>query len=426
MSRFIKSNAEKSAVRCGAPGGDLRAPRSTGFTDAELAAAEWSWNLVETRTNISRVTNEDIRMSSRRASSAASSLRAPTREGFDQKRLKENVLRRPGDGDGLAAFGTRVSHDDEQAIDALIVGARVAAASLTDDMAGQAFVPEKREKPKKKEKTEKKKEKKGVKEKKALKEEFIRDSSRERRKLKKGANKLAKRLRREEQQLDEAATAINVASKLHIAADMAQTTTTTTPLDVTDTREPDGVAEATNAPRDPRNPLDKAYDVRAYQVLSQDGRLDLRHPINEPTWNHLGYLRRSPSPCRLRTRGPMFPTRRGAWKSRAGGVYLPPTDDNPAYIANRRSPSQSLSPARWAFPEEFEERGRVMTRRSPSYGPERRKRSSSNSSREAAPFICSKKRGRSKSLSNQRKRRKERKRSSSKSSSLRRESPVYE
>lgn len=43
----------------------------------------------------------------------------------------------------------------------------------------------------------------------------------------------------------------------------------------------------------------------------------------------------------------MWPTRKGAWRSRAGGVYLPPE----ANIERQGSPS--LSPARWMYPEEF-------------------------------------------------------------------------
>ena len=43
----------------------------------------------------------------------------------------------------------------------------------------------------------------------------------------------------------------------------------------------------------------------------------------------------------------MWPTRKGTWRSRAGGVYLPPE----ANIERQGSPS--LSPARWMYPEEF-------------------------------------------------------------------------
>lgn len=46
----------------------------------------------------------------------------------------------------------------------------------------------------------------------------------------------------------------------------------------------------------------------------------------------------------------MWPTRKGAWRSRAGGVYLPPE----ANIERQgRQGSPSLSPARWMYPEEF-------------------------------------------------------------------------
>lgn len=43
----------------------------------------------------------------------------------------------------------------------------------------------------------------------------------------------------------------------------------------------------------------------------------------------------------------MWPTRKGAWRSRAGGVFLPPE----ANVERQGSPS--LSPARWMYPEEF-------------------------------------------------------------------------
>lgn len=47
------------------------------------------------------------------------------------------------------------------------------------------------------------------------------------------------------------------------------------------------------------------------------------------------------------TKGAMWPTRKGAWRSRAGGVFLPPE----ANVERQGSPS--LSPARWMYPEEF-------------------------------------------------------------------------
>ncbi|CAK9105681.1 unnamed protein product [Durusdinium trenchii] len=126
----------------------------------------------------------------------------------------------------------------------------------------------------------------------------------------------------------------------------------------------DGDAQPGPVPNDPMNPLNAAYDMRAYELLRKL-RLDEEHQISqialdEPDWDHLGYLRRSPSPCRLRTKGTMWPTRKGAWRSRAGGVYLPP-ELNPE---KRGSPS--LSPARWMYPEEFN-RPLQKARRSPSY-----------------------------------------------------------
>ncbi|CAE7646321.1 unnamed protein product [Symbiodinium pilosum] len=105
--------------------------------------------------------------------------------------------------------------------------------------------------------------------------------------------------------------------------------------------------------------------MRAYEMLRKL-RLDEEHrlsqvAVDEPEWDHLAYLRRSPSPCRLRTNGTMWPTRKGAWRSRAGGVYLPPE-----MAETERRGSASLSPARWMYPEEFNRPFREA-RRSPSY-----------------------------------------------------------
>merc|ERR1712224_443585 len=61
-------------------------------------------------------------------------------------------------------------------------------------------------------------------------------------------------------------------------------------------------------PRDPMNPLDKAHDLREYKE-SRYKRFP--NAAEEPDWDHLPYLRRSPSPNRDRTDGPMWPTRRG-------------------------------------------------------------------------------------------------------------------
>ncbi|CAJ1386373.1 unnamed protein product [Effrenium voratum] len=118
-----------------------------------------------------------------------------------------------------------------------------------------------------------------------------------------------------------------------------------------DGADAEGTESTLPMPNDPMNPLNAAYDMRAYELLRKL-RLDEEHQISqialdEPEWDHLGYLRRSPSPCRLRTKGAMWPTRKGAWRSRAGGVYLPPEN------AEERPGSRSPSPAKWMYPEEF-------------------------------------------------------------------------
>eukprot|EP00434_Breviolum_minutum_P028773 symbB.v1.2.025451.t3/scaffold2469.1/size78468/7 len=151
----------------------------------------------------------------------------------------------------------------------------------------------------------------------------------------------------------------------------------------------EGNAQPQPVPNDPLNPLNAAYDMKAYALLRKL-RLDEEHQISqialdEPDWDHLGYLRRSPSPCRLRTKGAMWPTRKGAWRSRAGGVFLPPE----ANVERQGSPS--LSPARWMYPEEFN-RPLQKARRSPSYTRMEREEisssSSSDSSWEQSVAVC--------------------------------------
>jgi len=146
-----------------------------------------------------------------------------------------------------------------------------------------------------------------------------------------------------------------------------------------------GVTKPVSAPHDPLNPLNAAYDMRAYEMLRKL-RLDEEHQMSqvaadEPEWDHLGYLRRSPSPCRLRTNGTMWPTRKGAWRSRAGGVYLPPE----AGEVERRG-SASLSPAKWMYPEEFN-RPFKEARRSPSYNRYDREEISSTSSSSSSSTV---------------------------------------
>eukprot|EP01071_Lankesteria_metandrocarpae_P005264 Lankesteria_metandrocarpae@DN3933_c0_g1_i1.p1 len=109
------------------------------------------------------------------------------------------------------------------------------------------------------------------------------------------------------------------------------------------------------APKDPSNPLQAAYDVQAYiaerkgesrrkrsrhargnrnDEKDDDEHKDRQHPRNDRRyseerdagWTHDRYLNRSPSPNRDRTDGSMWDTRLGSWRARAGGVFLPPKE----------------------------------------------------------------------------------------------------
>ena len=132
------------------------------------------------------------------------------------------------------------------------------------------------------------------------------------------------------------------------------------------------------APREPKNPLNEAYNLRAYDEMSKRRRSRRSPPRSQadelPEWDHRGFEFRSPSPCRLRTDGAHANTRREAWRSRAGGVYLPPEE-------GVREIRASISPepaARYLYPEDFKRKENM--RRSPSYNPEPRAKSSSSSS----------------------------------------------
>eukprot|EP01068_Selenidium_serpulae_P008209 Selendium_serpulae@DN4920_c0_g1_i2.p1 len=134
-------------------------------------------------------------------------------------------------------------------------------------------------------------------------------------------------------------------------------------------------------PRDPVNPLDAAYDRRAY---FENRHRKKKNPDRqrEPQWQHDRFLTRSESPNRERTEGPMWDTRKEAWISRAGGQY----------IEARRRPRRDHSsdddegaraePARYRYPDQFRRAGPdpttrqrvasrsrspMCSRRSPSY-----------------------------------------------------------
>eukprot|EP00914_Ancora_sagittata_P002762 GHVO01005895.1.p1 GENE.GHVO01005895.1~~GHVO01005895.1.p1 ORF type:complete len:281 (+),score=33.79 GHVO01005895.1:31-843(+) len=89
---------------------------------------------------------------------------------------------------------------------------------------------------------------------------------------------------------------------------------------------------ALDVPRDPTNPLDAAYDRKAYRERKLHKRSRKGHSRDSRKWDHDLFERRSVSPNRDRNVGDMWDTRTGEWKSRAGGVYLPPTEPRPTNI----------------------------------------------------------------------------------------------
>jgi len=427
MSQFIKSSAELTAFRNSARAAEraekqererlVRASVS-GFTEAERAAAEWSRELVEVRENLARPTNQEVRGPSRRLST------------------------------GSAARLSEVHPDDEIYL------------SKEDE----AWLREKRKKAGKENKKgseklqgtakEKKKEKKD-KEKKEKKDKKVKEN----RDLEKGAKKMAKKMRKEEKERREKDKLLDTTGVKEVPCDLSLHLAKLGAAEVADGLESEftscaaidhliqdaklkaslagdidaGHAEgaassassakppaavsldmpmpsvAVGLPPDPLNPLEKAHDLKAYRIHLEDkakerSDQDMTRADLVPEWDHLPYLRRSPSPCRIRTRGTMWPTRLGAWKSRAGGAYLPPTDDAPERMRRREeSRSRSDSPARYAFPEEFQSRIRE-SRRSPSYAPEpgHRSRSLSHAPESSRASKSKRKRKKKKSSSSSR------------------------
>ncbi|KAH0483362.1 MAG: uncharacterized protein KVP18_004086 [Porospora cf. gigantea A] len=91
-------------------------------------------------------------------------------------------------------------------------------------------------------------------------------------------------------------------------------------------------AEDSAAPKDPYNPLVEAFDRRAYRdrKYEQNSRRNEHggeRPERASRWRHDRFedhreVRRVQS-----DEPPLHDTRRGAWRSRAGGVYLPPHEE---------------------------------------------------------------------------------------------------
>ncbi|CEM11213.1 unnamed protein product [Vitrella brassicaformis CCMP3155] len=99
-------------------------------------------------------------------------------------------------------------------------------------------------------------------------------------------------------------------------------------------------------PRDPVNPLDAAYDRKAYRRLKRERkRRGSRSPSGgrrDPYWEHDRYVERSESPERERTEGPMWDTRKGSWVSKAGGVYIPPADGREGEGGDDQEPARYI------------------------------------------------------------------------------------
>mmetsp|Transcript_11932 Transcript_11932/g.26509 ORF Transcript_11932/g.26509 Transcript_11932/m.26509 type:complete len:273 (-) Transcript_11932:7-825(-) len=117
-------------------------------------------------------------------------------------------------------------------------------------------------------------------------------------------------------------------------------------------------------PREPANPLQQAWNINIYKdLVSEKGIADpdkektedifakpdvdvARKPMPAmPEWDHVPFVMRSPSPDRTRTDGTFADTKRGAWRSKAGGVFLPPVDE-PETLENSGR-FHSSSPARY-------------------------------------------------------------------------------
>lgn len=408
MSQFIKSSAEHTALR--KSDSDARAAvksernRISGFTEAELAAAKWSSNkLVEAKDNLARKTNSEVRNPSRTASKGSGQTHGTSKDVHRQRSVQNAVI--------------EVLHAEE----------------------GKQGKENKKEKKNEKDKKEKKMRKD---------DKDARKLEKGARKLAKKMRKEEKHLRRQERlektvDGQDHGTAGSLAidqliegARLHAGADSEQLPKQVQPEGLApkkklkSTEDSDGSSSSSSSrtykptyqmmadvveevhppapapcrsleeycealPPEPRNPLNQAHNMEAYKLHSAArSRRIASGPEDkedkEEFWDHLPFLRRSRSPDRTRTKGAMWPTRAGAWKSRAGGAYLPPTDEAPNPGSKpqgkmlwgdnlSRTPSPEL--ARYAYPEDFKQRVAEIrpNRRSPSYNPEPRGGSKSSS-----------------------------------------------
>ncbi|KEP66930.1 UNVERIFIED_CONTAM: hypothetical protein HHA_272190 [Hammondia hammondi] len=99
-------------------------------------------------------------------------------------------------------------------------------------------------------------------------------------------------------------------------------------------------------PPAPRNPLFAAYDREGYQELKRrrreasDTGSSRRHhagrEADREQWRHDRFHERSPSPHRVRP-PTVWDTRKGQWRSLAGGVYVPPSMEEVAELKEELS-----------------------------------------------------------------------------------------
>eukprot|EP01053_Blabericola_migrator_P001273 Blabericola_migrator_1__1272@NODE_132_length_13257_cov_135_196133_g116_i0_p6_GENE_NODE_132_length_13257_cov_135_196133_g116_i0NODE_132_length_13257_cov_135_196133_g116_i0_p6_ORF_typecomplete_len217_score36_76_NODE_132_length_13257_cov_135_196133_g116_i09171567 len=104
--------------------------------------------------------------------------------------------------------------------------------------------------------------------------------------------------------------------------------------------------EDDDVPPDPKNPLFAAYERPRYTERPR-GR-QRRHSRDEDFWTHDRFRERSLSPERPSQDTPLYDTRVGSWRARAGGVYLPPepaSDDET--IKKEEEPKQSGARRYW-------------------------------------------------------------------------------
>lgn len=389
MSKFIKSSAELSAARIAVRAN--RAKRYTGFTEAEKAAADWARPLEEVREKLSRPTNGDIRghkppakvlpdteevvlvkvkttpkKKDRKGDKLEKGVRKLEKrlKKEEKQRKKAEKKNRKRSKVGVIKGTIEIHSEDEGDLDSefeLITQGQAVMQDLGTAMeGGESNVVGRAADPI---------------------EELIANAQREAAALTKHLKSAAQATEREQVLVGSSSRKTNDDQRSASRSPVPQ------------------LPQA--APRDPVNPLDQAYNLKAYKELLLQKQRDpstsstsssscsssakkkkkkKKNKKSKEKWDHEPFLERSLSPCRERTDGAMWNTRKGAWRSRAGGVYLPPPPKDPK-ADGFRSPTRSPTPARYLHPEQFK-RNREPSRerrRSPSYGPEPRPRSSSAS-----------------------------------------------